>query len=151
MRYVESAAFFCATAETVKECTLDTLSTRHNALPHHLKDLLDTNTPRTSAEDAESTLEADRNWEALSLHVRATSLAPVEVYIDEFIRIVQGGPTEQRQITRHLFRAINDLFQPYNKYDNAKEEPIYLKKICKVDAAWSMQKVVLGCSIDTVK
>ena len=38
MRSVESAAFFCATTETVNEQTLDTLSTCHNAPPHHLKD-----------------------------------------------------------------------------------------------------------------
>ena len=31
MGYVESAAFFCATTETVKDRTLDTLSMRHTA------------------------------------------------------------------------------------------------------------------------
>ena len=39
MGYVESAAFFCATTETVKDRTLDTLSTRHTAPPHHLENL----------------------------------------------------------------------------------------------------------------
>ena len=54
--YVESAAFLCATTETVKDHTLDTLYTRHNASPHHLEDLADTKPPQTSAEDAEATL-----------------------------------------------------------------------------------------------
>ena len=35
MGYVEYAAFFCATTETVKDCALDTLSTRHTAPPYH--------------------------------------------------------------------------------------------------------------------
>ena len=37
MWYVESAAFFYATTETVKYCAFDTLSTRHTAPPHHLE------------------------------------------------------------------------------------------------------------------
>ena len=78
--------------ETVKDHTLDTISTRHNAPPHHLEDLADTKLLQTSTEDSEATLEADSNWEALSPHARATSLAHVEVYLDEVIGIVQGGP-----------------------------------------------------------
>ena len=61
MGCVESAAFFCATTDTVKDCTFDTLYTRHNAPPHHLEDLADTKPPQTSAEDSEATLEADSN------------------------------------------------------------------------------------------
>ena len=77
--YVESAAFFCATTKTVEERTQDTLSTRHTAPSHHLQDLADTKPPQTSEEDATATLEANRNWESLSPHARATSLAHVEV------------------------------------------------------------------------
>ena len=96
MGYVESTAFFCATTETFKDRTLDTLSTRHNAPLHHLEDLADTKPPKTSAEDADAKLEADNNWEALSPHARATALAHVEVYLYDFIGKVQGGPTERR-------------------------------------------------------
>ena len=39
MGYVESAAFFCATTETVKDRALNTLSMRHTAPPHHLENL----------------------------------------------------------------------------------------------------------------
>ena len=53
-------------------------------------------------------------------------------------------------MTRHLFCAINELFRTNNKDKNAQEEPISLKKLCKGDAAWSTQKVVLSWSIDTV-
>ena len=105
--YVESAAFLCATSETVKNRTLDTLSTRHTALPHHPEDLADTKPPQTSAEEAAATLESDNNWEALSSHARATALAHVEVYLDDFISITQGGKTERQQMMRHLFRAID--------------------------------------------
>ena len=59
--YVVFAALFCATTETVKDCTLDTLSMRHNAPLHHLGDLDDTKPPKTSVEDTEATLESDSN------------------------------------------------------------------------------------------
>ena len=77
MGYVESAAFFCATTKTIKDRTLDTLSTRHTAPPHHLENLADTKPPQTSAEEVAASLEANNNWEALSPHARATSLAHV--------------------------------------------------------------------------
>ena len=64
-----------------KDRTLDTLSTRHTAPPHHLKNLADTKPPQTSAEEVAATLEADNNWEALSLHARDKALAHVKVYL----------------------------------------------------------------------
>ena len=80
-----------------------------------------------------------------------TALSHVEVYLDDFIGITQGRPTERRQMTRHLFRTIHELFCPNNKEYIAREEPISLKKIRKGNAAWSTQKVVLGWAINTVK
>ena len=115
MGYMESAAFFCATTDMVKDRTIDTLSTRHTAPPHHLEDLADTKPPQTSKGEATATLDADKNWEALSLHARATALLHVEVYLDDFIGITQGGPTDRQQMTQHLFRAIDEIFRPKNK------------------------------------
>ena len=94
MGYVEPAAFFCATTKTVKYRTLDTLSTHHTAPSHHLKDLADTKPLQTSAEESVATLEANSNWESLSPHARATALAHVKLYLDDFVGIIQGGPTE---------------------------------------------------------
>ena len=151
MGKVESAAFFCATTNTVKDRALDTLSMCHTTPPHHIENLEDTKPPNISAEEVAATLEANSDWEALSLHTRATALAHVEVYLDDFISITQGGPTERRQMTRHLFRTIDEIFRPNNKDEIAREEPISLKKLRKGDAAWSTQNVVLGWAIDTMK
>ena len=53
---VESNAFLCATIKTIKDRTLDTLSTRHTAPPHHLENLAGTNPPQTSTEEVFATL-----------------------------------------------------------------------------------------------
>ena len=79
MEYPESAAFFCATTETVKDRTLEKLATHNTASSHHLKDLADNKPLQTSEEEATATLDANKNWEALSLHARATALAHVKV------------------------------------------------------------------------
>ena len=127
MGHVEPPAFFCVTTETFKDRKLDTLSTRHNAPQHHFEDLADTKPPQTSVENTEATLEPDSNWEDLSPHTRSTALDHVKVYLDDFIGIFQGGPTEQRQMTRYLFLAIDDLLRPNDKDDTEREEPISLK------------------------
>ena len=87
----------------------------------------------------------------MSPHALSTALAHVEVYLDDFIGIVQGGPTERRKIMQHIFHDIKDFLRPKDKDNTAREGPISLKNLRKGDAAWSMQKVVLRWVIDTVK
>ena len=126
MGYVESTAFFCTTTETVKNRALDTLSTRHTAPHRHLENLAETKLPETTAKEVAATLVAEKDWKSLSPHARAIALAHVEIYLDDFIAINQGGEIERRQMTRHLFRAINELFRPNNKDNIAREGPISL-------------------------
>ena len=151
MWYVESASFFCAITETVKDGTLDTLSMRHTAPPHHLENLAETKPPEITAREIAATLVADKDWEALSPHAQDTALAHVEVYLNDFIGITQGGAKERRQMTRHLFRTIDELFRLNNKDYIAREEPISLKKLRKGNAAWSTKKVILGRANDTAE
>ena len=58
--------------------------------------------------------------------------------------MVHGGSEERQKMMRQLFRTIYELFHPNTKDDTAREEPISLKKLHKVDGAWSTQKVILG-------
>ena len=92
---------------------------RHTAPPHHLEHLADTKLPETTAQEVAAALAADKDWEALFPHERATDLSHVEVYLNDFIGITQGGATERQQMTRLLFRALNKLFCPNNKDDIA--------------------------------
>ena len=91
MGYVESTTFLCSTTKTVKYHALDTLSTCHTAPPHHLENLAETKPPEATAKELAATLVADKDWEALSQHARATALAHVKVHLDDFIGITEGG------------------------------------------------------------
>ena len=64
---------------------------RHTAPHHYLEDLAETKPPDTTAEEVAATLVANKDWEALSPHARATALAHVEVYLNDFIGITKGG------------------------------------------------------------
>ena len=117
---------------------------RHTVPPNHPEHLADTKPPETTEQEVATILAANKDWEVLSPHARATVLAHVEVYLDAFIGITQGGATERRQMTRNIFRAIDELFRPNNKDNIAREEPISLKKLRKGNAAWSTKKSSLA-------
>ena len=73
------------------------------------------------------------------------ALAQVDVYLDNFISTCQGGPTEQQQMLRHLFRSMDTVFRPNTDTNGLLKEPIYNKKLGQGDSAWSTTKTVLEC------
>ena len=53
----------------------------------------------------------------------------VNVYLDDFISIVQGGPRERCQMLRHLFHKSDQVFFPNEEGDTNRKDPISLKKL----------------------
>ena len=68
--------------------------------------------------------------------------ANVDVYLDDFISVIQGGSKEWHQMIRHLFRTIDRVFHPKAEAENHIKETIYLKKLGQGDVAWSTYKTV---------
>ena len=68
-------------------------------------------------------LQADKHWRDLPTRAHQAALSHVEVYLDDFIGVVQGVPEEHKQMTWHLFSSIDYLFRPNNPLDMAMEEP----------------------------
>ena len=64
----------------------------------------------------------------------------IEIYLDDFIGVVQGGTAEQTLINCHLLCSIDDLFRPNNIQDRAREEYISLQKLAKGDTRWNTTK-----------
>ena len=75
----------------------------------------------------------------------------IEVYLGDFICIMQGGTSKIQKMTRHLFRAFGEILYPNNDNDTVHEQQILIKKLCKGNAFWSTQKVILGWAINTVE
>ena len=89
---------------------------------------------QTKPEEVAATQAVDNNCKGLSPHARAKVLAHVELYLNYFIGIVQGGLEEILQINWNLLCDIDELFHPKTKGETASKDPILLKKLCKGDA-----------------
>ena len=88
--YMYYAAFFCMATETVKERTLANLDSQSQAPPHLLETLVDFTQEDNSNSFLTPDDTQDREWSNLSSQARAAALANVEVYLGDFIGIVQG-------------------------------------------------------------
>ena len=81
-----------------------------------------------SAGDAgASEAQADASWEKLPAEQCLAATASVDIYLDDFIFVVQGGPTETCPIIRHLFSQIDKAFRPNETTNTNQKEQIYLR------------------------
>jgi len=75
-------------------------------------------------------------------------LAYVDVFVDDFIKAVQGWFNCIR-VRRTTFHSIDLIFRPNDEHDDGRKQPISEKKLQKGDDFWSTQKIILGWLIDT--
>ena len=149
--YIDYAPLFCAATEMVKDRAINTLHARGVAPEHPPETPTEELTPDRDAHQECQDAAADNTWSKLPPHASWEALAQIEVYLENFIGFIQGGPAEQTQKTHHLFRSIDELFCPNNARYRAQEEPISLKKLAKGDARWSTTNTVLNWAIDNIK
>ena len=117
-------------AEIVTNLTNEKIALREQVGEHPLK--LATKTRATDDAGAPTT-KADASWESLPAKQRASATENVDVYLDDFISVVQGGPRDRCQILWHLFNQIDRVFRPNKDADTDRKYPISLKKLGKVD------------------
>ena len=67
-------------------------------------------------------------WLNFSLQAQSEALDHVEVYLDEFIVIVQGLQYDHTHMTRNMFQAVNILFQPNDTMYIAWLNPMFILK-----------------------
>jgi hypothetical protein len=74
-----------------------------------------------------------------------------EVYVDNFIGMVQGSWTHCRHVKRVLLQILDKVFCPLGHLVNEHcQDPASIKKMKKGGAYWATRKGVLGWIIDTV-
>jgi hypothetical protein len=74
-----------------------------------------------------------------------------DVYVDDFIGMVQGGSAHRRHVKRTLLHALDTVFRKLEPGDDPhRQEPASLKKMRKGDATWATRKAILGWTIDTI-
>jgi hypothetical protein len=75
-----------------------------------------------------------------------------DVYVDDFIGMVQGNAHHRQHVKRILFHSLDQVFRPLESADNPnRQEPASIKNMLKGDATWSTRKTSLGWTVDTVR
>jgi len=134
MGWCELPAFFCTTSKMAHDIAYE-LWTNTQPLPEHPLEhlclpLLGT-LPTINDEDMHALLHL------------------LEVYINDFIGLIQAPNTQQLQhFTRAILHGIHCVFPPAHISNTTDNEPIALKTLALGDGIWSTQKEVLGWLIN---
>jgi hypothetical protein len=74
-----------------------------------------------------------------------------DIYVDDFLGLVQGNKHQRRQVKRALLHDIDSVMRPLDADDSIHwQEPASLKKMGKGDATWATVKTILGWILDNV-
>jgi hypothetical protein len=173
MGWVNSPHYFCAATETVADTAntklrhqtsypiyrLDAVSESHPLSANPVADL----TPAAAAPDVSNQQHADlvacttpaaKAPDVASTHTPTYTIKPLalhDLYMDDFISLVQGNTKRRTQVKRSLLHSLDEVFRALSPGDNPnRQEPTSVKKLLKGDGRWATRKVVLGWVLDTV-
>jgi hypothetical protein len=165
MGWVESPPWFTTATETGADLANTLLATDYQPSPHRLDAVAATPPPAT---EPTPPLFADRPFDN-SLPAPVPSLPPpspddlprgprrkplqyVDIYMDDYLGLVQGGPRRRNRVQRILFESIDKIFRPLDSGDSStRQEPISVKKLKKGDGSWQTTKTLLGWALDSVE
>ena len=145
MGWKESPPYFCSTTETAADLANNALS-RNRDFPAHRLDKISESTS-DNTDPVKQPAPAPSNTPHYRKPIRYW-----DVYVDDFIGLVQGNRWRRRQVKRALFHSLDQVLRQLSPGDNThRQEPASIKKMLKGDARWTTRKVVLGWIIDTIQ
>jgi hypothetical protein len=163
MGWVESPPWFTTATETGADLANAALATDYEPPPHRLDEAASSPPP---AVEPTPPLLPEPVFDSLDAPVpslpppepgdlpqgpRRKPLQYVDIYVDDYLGLVQGGPRRQNRVRRILFESIDAIFRPLDPRDpNIRQEPISVKKLLKGDGSWQTLKTLLGWVIDTI-
>jgi hypothetical protein len=174
MGWVASPPYFCAATETVADLA-NAAYADHAPYPFHRLEAVaespipsgapppipDTGPPVTGIVAGTppvpptpipppSAVPFPRRYRPLGRHHARTPVAYTDVYVDDFITVVQGNASRRRDVKRKFLHSLDRVFRPLEPSDSAhRNEPASEKKFRQGDGTWSTRKLVLGWIIDT--
>ena len=161
MGWTHSPPFFSAATETAADIANTHLQSGQPSAPHHLDELASTLTAGAStslpspASNQPPTIQ--QYCQSLphhrdpSLPSRLDFLQYIDVFVDDFIGLAQGGRKNRGHVRRVLLHAIDSIFRPLDKDDDPlRREPVSMKKLLQGDCTWSTIRNVLGWIVDSV-
>jgi hypothetical protein len=165
MGWIESPPWFCVATETVADiANLRLLRPLRTVPPHRLESAAHTLPAADSPTSfrspalpaipvAAAAVPAPSGVDPILrlLQARSRILASFDIYVDDYLGLVQGDHRRQSQVRQVLLHAIDQVFRPLEPGDfEGRKEPTSVKKLLKGDAYWESRKVMLGWILDTV-
>lgn len=137
MGWSESPPFFCAATETARDVAQHTLDTAQTAEPHPMEEIM-----------------MNIDWTTIPAHdsnpTDTKFLTMLEVYVDDFIAIIQStDPAHIRKVSRHLLHAIDNVFPDQHVTGSSMGPAISTKKLM-AEGTWETRKEILGWMIDGI-
>ena len=138
MGWVLSPPFFCAAAETARDIAASYVSEPVGSLPPHpLEDHL---LPEHFELPDTASLSGQQGHDFLQM---------IEVYVDDFIQMVQTkDPDTLRHCSRAVLHGIHSVFPPPAVTGHNGADPVSLKKLLAGEGLWEVRKEVLGWMLD---
>ena len=155
MGWKESPPAFCTATETVADLANAALKSGDRTLvrtPHRLDDIAETpppdapTVPSPHHTNTSTPVPGESDGRKLQRPIQSW-----DVYVDDFLGLVQGGKARQTAVKRALLHSLDRVFRPVDAADaEYRQEPASIKKLKKGDGTWATRKVMLGWLIDTV-
>ena len=155
MGWTNSPPIFTTATETIADIANQRLASSIKDKPHHFDELAHHITPQMTTVNTNEVLPSNAlpapKLRDPSLPTNSKKLQYVDVFVDDFLALVQGK-RNQRRVRRILMEAVDDVFRPLHDRDNPfRTEPISIKKLSNGDCSWGTCKNVLGWIINTIK
>jgi hypothetical protein len=166
MGWKNSPPYFCAITETVADVTNERIRHHHQPPRHRLDRVADTHeemskeacneipkrTCQPKAARATAVPEPPSPPTSRPSSRTQLPLGQFDIYVDDFLGTAQGNVRRLNRLRRTLFHTLDEVLRPKDSLDDdARQEPISIKKLRKGDARWSTTKQMLGWLIDTVQ
>jgi hypothetical protein len=167
MGWKNSPPYFCAITETVADVTNERIRHHHQPPRHRLDRVADTPEPTSEADNEQEPHRlcqpracttavpqppASPTSRPSGPSGRQQPLGQFDIYVDDFLGTAQGKRRRLNRLRRTLFHTLDEVLRPIDPADDdARQEPISVKKLRKGDARRSTTKQMLGWLINTVE
>jgi hypothetical protein len=148
MGWVNSAAYFTTTTETAYDLANDKLNAVASFTAHCLDEVIKS-CPPANPQDAASKVTI--SLPSVMPSVTTSPVATHDVYVDDFLSLMQGNYMQRHQVKRSLIDAIDDVFWTPDPDDDVHhQEPVSVKKLWKGDGTWFTNKLIIGWILDSI-
>jgi hypothetical protein len=155
MGWTESPTIFTAATETVANMTNTRLRSGDRLPAHHLEMISETPAPPAPRPPNSTPSLIPPSLPTRSCHPDAPHYSPPlalwDVYVDDFLGLVQGGRRTRLRVKRALLHSLDQVMRPLDSADSSfRQEPASVKNMEKGDATWATLKTILGWILNTL-